>query len=136
MPADARGRVAALDVRDLAEAIAALSEKRDARAWREVELGGSDLRTIGDYLAALRPADLYPAVRVRVPAWIARAASHLCDLAHFSPFSFGHLELMRRDNAPSHNLLPLLLGRAPIPVGSNAPRPPRKLEACGATARS
>lgn len=131
IPADARGRVAALDVRDLAEAIAALSEKRDAREWREVELGGCELHTIGDYLAALRPAGLLPAVRVAIPAWIARAASHFCDLMHFSPFSFGHLELMRRDNAPAHNLLPLLLGRAPTPVG-NAPRPSRKLEACDA----
>ena len=117
VPADARGRVAALDAIDLGEAIAALCEKRDARDWREVELGGSALRTIGEYLAALRPAHLSPAVRVPVPAWIARVVSHLFDLVHFSPFSFGHLELMRRDNAPRHNLLPTLLGRGPLPVG-------------------
>ena len=134
VPADALGRTAALDVRDLGEAIAALTEKRDAREWREVELGGGELRTIGEYLAALRPADLYPAARVRIPAWIARAASHACDLVHFSPFSFGHLELMRRDNAPARNLLPLLLGRAPTPVG-NALRSSRELEACDAAAR-
>jgi uncharacterized protein YbjT (DUF2867 family) len=117
VPADAIGRIAALDVRDLGEAVAVLCEKRPAPQWREVELGGSVLRTVGDYLAALRPADSGPAVRLAVPAWLARVVSHLCDLAHFSPFSFGHLELMRRDNAPRRNLLPALLGRIPTPVG-------------------
>jgi uncharacterized protein YbjT (DUF2867 family) len=121
VPADAVGRIAALDVRDLGEAVAILCEKRAAPEWREVELGGSDLRTIGEYLAALRPADLRPAVRIAIPAWMARLVSHLCDLVHFSPFSFGHLELMRRDNAPCHNLLAALLGRAPTPVGNEVP---------------
>ena len=114
VPADAVGRIAALDVRDLGEAVAVLCERDEPR---EVELGGGVLRTTGDYLAALRPAELAPAVRISVPAWIARLASYLCDFLHFSPFSFGHLELMRRDNAPRHNLLPALLGRAPTPVG-------------------
>jgi NADH dehydrogenase len=121
VPADARGRIAALDVRDLGGAVAVLCAKRAAPEWREVELGGIVLRTIGDYLGALRPADLGPALRIAVPAWVARIASHLCDLAHFSPFSFGHLELMRRDNAPRYNLLPALLGRTPTPVGSAVP---------------
>ncbi len=127
VPADARGRIAALDVRDLGDAIAALCEKRDGREWREVELGGSVLWTIGEYLAALRPEGLPPAAHVLVPAWIARLASHLFDLVHFSPFSFGHLELLRRANAPRHNLLPALLGRAPTPVG-NALWPLHKLD--------
>jgi NADH dehydrogenase len=118
VPADAHGRIAALDVRDFGEAVAVLCEKRAGDKWREVELGGSVLRTTGEYLAALRPVGLAPAVRIAIPAWMARVASHLCDLVHFSPFSFGHLELMRRDNAPRHNLLPALLGRAPTPVGS------------------
>jgi NADH dehydrogenase len=118
VPADAIGRIAALDIRDFGEAVAVLCGKPAGREWREVELGGSVLRTAGDYLAALRPVELAPAVRITVPAWIARVASHLCDVVHFSPLSFGHLELMRRDNAPRHNLLPALLGRAPTPVGS------------------
>jgi NADH dehydrogenase len=122
VPADARGRLAALDVRDLGEAVAVLCEKRAASEWREVELGGGALRTTAEYLAALRPACLPPAVHVAVPAWLARIASHACDLFHFSPFSFGHLELMRRDNAPRHNRLPALLGRVPAPVGA-APSP-------------
>lgn len=115
VPADATGRIAALDVRDFGEAVAVLCGKNEEG---EIELGGSVLRTVGDYLAALRPAEMAPAIRIAVPAWLARIASHLCDLLHFSPFSFGHLELMRRDNAPRHNLLPVLLGRAPTPVGN------------------
>lgn len=117
-PADACGRIASLDARDLGEAIAVLCEKRAAPEWREVELGGSALRTMREYLVAMRPADKRAALHVTVPAWIARGVSHLCDLAHFSPFSFGHLELMRRDNAPRENLLPALLGRAPTSVGA------------------
>jgi uncharacterized protein YbjT (DUF2867 family)/fatty acid desaturase len=118
LPADARGRIDALDVGELGEAIAVLCEKRDARDWREVELGGGAPRSIGDYLAALRPVALRPAPRIAVPAWIARLASHLCDLVHFSPLSFGHIELMRRDNIPHPNRLPALLGREPAPVGA------------------
>jgi NADH dehydrogenase len=117
-PADARGRLAALDVRDLGEAVAVLCEKPTASEWREVELGGNHLMTTKEYLAALRPEHLSPMSQIAVPAWVARVASHLCDLLHFSPFSFGHLELMRRDNAPRHNLLPALLGRAPTRVGN------------------
>jgi NADH dehydrogenase len=117
VPTDAVGLIAALDARDLGEAVAVLCEWHEKR---EVELGGSARRTVGEYLAALRPAELGSATLVSVPAWLARLASHLCDLAHFSPFSVGHLELMRRDNAPRHNLLPALLGRAPRPVGNDA----------------
>jgi NADH dehydrogenase len=120
VPADSRGRVAALDVRDLGEAIALLCEKADLSPWREVELGGTALFTVADYLAALRPAHLAPARLVKVPAWLARLVSHGCDLLHFSPFSFGHLELLRHDNAPRANGLPSLLGRAPRRVGSSA----------------
>jgi NADH dehydrogenase len=118
VPADARGRIAALQVGELGEAVAVLCEKNPVAEWREVDLGGGALLTIGEYLAALRPASLAPAPQIQVPAWLARLLSHLCDLAHFSPFSYGHLELMRRDNAPRRNLLPALLGRAPAPVGS------------------
>lgn len=39
-PADTRGRTAALDVRDLGEAMVALCEARHKAEWREVELGG------------------------------------------------------------------------------------------------
>lgn len=117
-PAGARGRIAALDVRDLGEAIAVLCEARGRPEWREVELGGSVRRTMAQYLAALRALhEERPALRVAVPPLLARIASHFFDLLHFSPFSFGHLELLRRDNVPRENLLPALLGRAPLPVG-------------------
>ena len=52
----------------------------------------------------------------RLSTWLARIVSHACDLAHFSPFSFGHLELLRRDNLPRPNLLPRLLGRESAPL--------------------
>jgi NADH dehydrogenase len=117
VPADAAGRIAAFDVRDLGEAIAALCDQPGAPP-REAELGGMRAFTMAEYLHALRAAkDLKPALRVSVPGWLARAASHVCDLLHFSPFSFGHWQLMQRDNVPCPNLLPRLLGRAPLPIG-------------------
>jgi len=117
-PADARGRIAVLDVRELGAAIATLCELPSLAAWREVELGGFAALTIAGHLAALRArSGAAPALQLRVPAWLARTASHACDFAHFSPFSFGHLELMRRDNLPSPNRLPELLRNTAIPRG-------------------
>lgn len=120
VPAGADGRIAALRVEDLGEAVARLAEKPDLAAYREVELGGSASYTMAEYLAALRPPHAGRARVLRIPGWLARLASHACDLVHFSPYSFGHLELMHRDNAPRLNLLPTLLGRAPAPVGSSS----------------
>src|SRR5262245_61065825 len=113
--------MAPLDVRDLGEALATLCE-RPGKDWREVDLGGNARRTMAEYLAALRAVhDERPALRIPVPAPLARLGAHLCDLLHFSPYSFGHLELMRRDNAPAMNALPALLGRAPTLVGRDLP---------------
>jgi len=109
VPADATGRIAVMHVRDLSAAIAVLCEMKSMFRWREVELGGSAQPTMPEYLQVLRGR---PALRICVPPRVARVASHLCDVLHFSPLSFGHLELMRRDNVPRHNLLPLLLRRA------------------------
>lgn len=121
VPAGAIGRIAALDVADLGKAIATLCVPHARDLWREVELGGSDSWAIGDYLAALRrAAGKGEALRLEVPGWLARFGSHVCDLLNFSPFSFGHLELMRTDNVPRENLLPVLLGRPPTRV--DAPR--------------
>jgi NADH dehydrogenase len=118
VPVDAQGRLAALDVGDLGDAIAVLCEITERSDLREVELGGSELRTMREHLAALRRAAGYsPAVCVSVPAWLARIGSHICDLLHFSPFSYGHLELLRRNNVPRLNLLSQLLKRAPRLVG-------------------
>ena len=85
-------------------------------SYREVELGGLERRTLAGHLAALRTAPR-PAYVVRVPALLARVASHVCDVLHLSPFSFGHLELLRRDNVPKPNLLPALLGAPPRRIG-------------------
>jgi len=115
VPADARGRIAVLDVAELGEAIARLCEMPASAEWHEVELGGMAAPTMGEYLAALRAKrGARPAVRIAVPAWLARVVSHGCDALHFSPFSYGHLELLRRDNVPQPNRLSALLGRAPL----------------------
>lgn len=120
VPADAHGKIAVLHVRQLVEAIVALCEGPDKEGLREVELGGPRRLTMAEYLADLRRrSGKGPALCVRVPSSLARIASHACDLLHFSPFSFGHLELMRRDNAPRTNLLPALL-RAPLGVFADA----------------
>ena len=118
LPADARGRLAPLNVRDLGDALAALCEI-DANALpREIELGGSARRTLPEYLDALAAAQGDgPALRVGVPAPLARIAAGLCDLLHVTPLSVGLLELLRRDNLPRENLLQALIGRAPAPVG-------------------
>ncbi len=113
VPADAIGRIAMLDVRDAAAAIVALCVD-DASAYpREVEIGGGEARTMAEILAAERAATgRTPARCIRLPALLARAASHVCDALHFSPFSFGHFELLRHDNVPRPNLLPVLLTSA------------------------
>lgn len=121
-PADARGRFAALQVRELGEALAALCERRGRNDLREVELGGTARRTMAEHLDALRGArdgeiGGHPALRVPIPAPLARLAAAACDLLHVSPLSAATLELMRQDNLPAPNLLPALLGRAPAPVG-------------------
>ena len=122
LPANSAGRVAALDVRDLGEALARLALRPpntdcDAKD-REFDLGGPHLRELGEHLAALRRLHTArPAWRVPIPGLLARLGSHLCDLLHFSPYSYGHWELLRRDNCPERNRLPELLGRAPRLVG-------------------
>ncbi len=120
-PADARGRMAPLHVRDLGEALAVLCE-RGGEGRREVELGGSARRTMAEYLDALRGAQGgHRALHLPVPALLAKLAGRICDLLHLSPISLGCLELMRRDNLPKVNHLAALIGRAPTPVGVDLP---------------
>jgi NADH dehydrogenase len=120
----ARGRIAALDVAELGEALANLCTREiDPNApvsERCFELGGTQAFALGDYLGALRGAA--PWARLRVPDWLCRLVAHACDVVHFSPFSFGHWELLQHDNLPQPNRLPELLGRAPRMLG-NAPTP-------------
>jgi uncharacterized protein YbjT (DUF2867 family) len=131
LPRAACGRIAVLDVRDLAEAIAnlALNHKRPHgdEIIREHDLGGLQSRTLAEHLAAMRAMHTpRPALRVAIPDMLARIAAHVCDLFHVTPFSFGHWELLQRDNCPRHNRLPALLGRAPHVVGS----PTKTLQPC------
>jgi NADH dehydrogenase len=122
LPADATGRIAVLDVSDLGEALAELALRPPAVGGaapdREFDLGGPQLRNLGEHLAALRHLHTSrPAWRLWIPGLLARLGSHFCDLLQVTPYSFGHWELLRRDNCPQHNRLPELLGRAPRPIG-------------------
>jgi NADH dehydrogenase len=125
-PQSATGRIAALQVSDLAAAVLRLLQMPSIELARHApericELGGSTAYTLCDYLRQLRSARLQPARVLAIPHWLTRGLAHLCDLLHFSPFSFGHLELLARDNLPRHNALPALLGRAPTPIGLPPP---------------
>jgi len=127
LPADATGRIAALHVADLGDALARLAvsppdavASEDARVF---EFGGSDRYTLAEYLAVLRRQyGGKPALCLRVPSLLARLGSHVCEVLHVSPYSFGHWELLRRDNCPHINRLPELLGHAPRALGPLAPR--------------
>ena len=117
VPSSARGRVAPIDVDDLGLALAVLCEI-DAVPAREIELGGPAQMTIPEYLARLRVeqcgARVRPALAIAVPHWLARTGSHVCDLLHITPYSFGHLQLMQHDNVPRVNRLPELLDNNPL----------------------
>lgn len=122
---DARGRIAAMDVDELGEAIAALVGMPDSDAHREVEVGGAEL-SLPELLRALRTRTGTPPL-VRVPALIVRLIGHVCDVLHVTPLSWGHVELMRKDNCPAaaHAMLPELLARAPKIIGRCPPTAPR-----------
>jgi uncharacterized protein YbjT (DUF2867 family) len=128
VPADATGRIAAMHVADLGEALArvallplGIDAEESARIF---ELGGADRCTLAGYLALLRHrAGHRPAHLIRIPSLLARLGSHACDLLHFSPFSFGHWELLRRDNCPVLDRLPELLDHAPRVPGNDLTAP-------------
>jgi NADH dehydrogenase len=118
VPSDALGRLAPLDVGELGEAIAALCECDAGALPARVELGGEHSFAMAEYLQALR-RNPKPAVRVTVPVSLVRCFAHAFDALHFTPLSWGHQELMRRDNVPSvadAYALRRWLGRAPSPV--------------------
>jgi uncharacterized protein YbjT (DUF2867 family) len=117
------GRIAVLDVRDLGEALARLafapvSSRKAGIRSREFELGGPTACTLAEHLLALRR--MYTtrhARQISIPSPVARLASHVCDLLHMTPFSYGHWELLGRDNRPDANRLSEVLGRMPRSVG-------------------
>lgn len=132
LPADASGSIAAMHVADLGTALARIAlmqaDPRAGEPERIFELGGPDRYALAEYLSMLRHlhGDL-PALSIRVPPLLARMGAHVCDLLHVSPYSFGHWELLRRDNAPHINRLQELLGRAPRTLGVQVARSPRGL---------
>jgi uncharacterized protein YbjT (DUF2867 family) len=139
LPHAASGRIAVLDVRDLGEAIANLAlddtHSPHDKIVREHDLGGLQARTLAEHLAAMRAMHTQrPALRFAIPDILARIAAHACDLFHVTPFSFGHWELLKRDNVPRENRLPLLLGRAPRVVGAPTIAPPPLLPVAAPTA--
>lgn len=126
VPTKAKGRIAALRVEDLGEALArlcALPQPDRAAVERAagtccVELGGPEHYTFETYIQALRSAaGLPPGRALRVPSPITRLVAHVCDLLHFTPFSYGHWELLHRDNVPVDNQLPHLLRHPARAIG-------------------
>ncbi len=118
VPTSATGLIAALTATDAGDALSALCHidhlPNDARTF---ELGGHHHYTFEQYIRGLRKRHTeQEAVAIQIPGWLARLGAHLCDGLHFSPFSFGHWELLCGDNLPRENRLAELLGRAPTPV--------------------
>jgi len=119
VPADATGYIAVLDVRDAADAIAVLCRRPAPRRAYAVELGGRSNFTIAEYLGMLRQlSGRRAAARYLMSPAFARALAHACDVLHVTPFSYAHLELLRRDNVPSHNALRRLIERPAHGLGS------------------
>ena len=119
IPRAARGKIAAMTAIDLGHAIAALTSLPTLVDHREVELGGTYGYGYAEYLRTLRANYVdSDAWQIPLPNWLARIGAHVCDGLHFSPFSYGHWLLLQRDNVPSPNRLPELLGRAPSVVSN------------------
>ena len=119
VPLDATGRLAPMHVDELGCAIAALCAcPRDALP-ATVDLGGEARYSMAQYLRALRHSPL-AAITLAVPAWLVRLCAHGLDVVHLTPLSWGHVELMRRDNEPCAEdafALRRWIGRAPLGVG-------------------
>lgn len=120
-PMDAKGNIAALMVTDLGQALARLclgsAEELRLSESREFELGGVQCYDFEHYIRGLRRRYTQTrAFAVPIPGIAARLGAHICDLFHLTPFSFGHWELLRKDNVPQPNRLPELLGRTPAEV--------------------
>jgi NADH dehydrogenase len=121
VPTSATGRIAALTAEDAGEALANLclgsSKSLGTDRSRVYELGGEHPVPFEDYIRGLRRRySNKPALALKVPGLLARAGAHICDVLHFSPFSFGHWELLCHDNVPKPNRLRALLGREPHKV--------------------
>ncbi|NKC01578.1 MAG: NAD(P)H-binding protein [Pseudomonadales bacterium] len=121
VPRGATGQIAAMTASDLGEAMTNIcldtSSGLRLDESRIFELGGTATYTFRDYIQGLRRNYGHPPAFVfLLPNWLTRLGAHLCDLFHFSPFSFGHWELLQKDNVAKPNRLPELLQRPPKPV--------------------
>lgn len=121
IPSSARGRISALTAEDAGEALSQLCLGSDKSLQldqsREFELGGEHSLDFESYIRGLRQRYTNKhAWCIPVPGILARLGAHICDIFHFSPFSFGHWELLCHDNIPRPNRLRELLGREPTRV--------------------
>ena len=113
VPSNAVGVFSPIDANDLGEAIAriALKKEEESNNYKRIyELGSNQNVNVIDYLRLLRPTNT-PALVIKIPAILSKVVSHLFDLIHFSPYSFGHYEILKFDNRPSINRLEEVLGR-------------------------
>ena len=120
IPANATGVFAPIDADDLGEAVAkiALLEKKEyAEKNRVYELAGNQNVNVTQYLELLRP-NKKRVFTINVPAFVARVASHMLDILHLTPFSFGHYELLKHNNLPMVNRLEEILNRPPVIIGA------------------
>lgn len=120
VPTSAVGRIAALTADDAGEALANLCTRPDSTNRKNVDLGGEELYLFEDYIRGLRRRHTsHRALAIRLPGALTRIAAHIFDLIHFSPFSFGHWEMLCHDNIPRSNDLRVLLARSPTKVIGN-----------------
>jgi uncharacterized protein YbjT (DUF2867 family) len=119
-PANAKGLLTPIDVRDLAEAISkiALGTKiAQSSKDRIYELGSYPMHLF-DYLNAISVEQV--TTRIGLPSFIVRPIAHICDLLHLTPFSFCHYELLQHDNCPKADRIPEILGRPARRIGMSA----------------
>jgi len=112
IPTNAVTIIAPIHVKDLGEAIAKIALNINpvkTNPQRIYEIGGDKKMTILEYLQTLKGS--LPILTIKIPAWFARLSSHLLDLLHLTPYSFGHYELLKFDNYPKTQQARLLLGR-------------------------
>ncbi len=123
-PMDAKGQIAALMATDLGIALYRLcvddTQQLRLEQSRIFELGGEQSFGFVAYIKGLRRrCGKSQNLAIPIPGIVARLGAHVCDLLHITPFSFGHWELLRKDNVPQINRLPELLGRPATPVITN-----------------
>lgn len=127
-----KGLVAPLQVADLGEAVAKIVLMPNMNIPEIIELGSVASYSIPDYLQLLRRQQMRnEAIQISMPKWIVRLASHVFDVLHWTPLSFGHFELMQGYNVPARNMLPILLARQPSALGQE-PRTKCQTVICGA----